>query len=126
MLSIQISGKVPIYEEIANKIEEMVLTDVLDADVQLPSVREFANDLAVNPNTIQKAYQELEIRGITYSVYGKGNFVTHDVGMIKQKKLENLFAQIWQKIKQYKQTGGEEEKLSQLVLQVFHEKGEDV
>ena len=125
MLSIQISGKIPIYEEIANRIEEMVLTDVVEENEQLPSVRELANDLAVNPNTIQKAYSELERRGITYSMYGKGNFITNDIDAIKKNKLASLLRQIEGKLKLFKQTGGEKSAIHELSDRVFYEKRED-
>lgn len=125
MLSIRISGKAPIYEEIANQIEEMVLTDVVEEDEQLPSIRELANDLAVNPNTIQKAYSELENRGITYSLYGKGIFITHDVDAIKRKKLATLLRQIEGKMKLFKITGGKKSTIMELSDTVFYEKGEE-
>lgn len=60
----------------------MILIDSLKSDEQIPSVRSLSLELSVNPNTIQKAYNELEISGITYSVPGVGRFVSKDA---KQK-----------------------------------------
>lgn len=57
------------------KLSELVILGAMKADDQLPSVRTLARDLGVNPNTVQKAYQELERRGIIYSVAGKGSFI---------------------------------------------------
>ena len=54
----------------------MVVHDVLQPDSELPSVRQMAAELSINPNTIQRAYSELESRGVIYSVKGKGNFVS--------------------------------------------------
>lgn len=66
----------PIYEQLITKMTEMiVLGDYAPAE-QLPSVRMMARDLGVNPNTVQKAYQELERKGVIYSVAGKGSFIT--------------------------------------------------
>ena len=57
------------------KIIELIINNVLKLDQQLPSVRVLSADLAINPNTIQKAYRELEHRGYIYSLPGKGSFV---------------------------------------------------
>ena len=62
---------------------------VLAEDEQLPSVRTLAAELGINPNTIQKAYSELERQGVTYTVSGKGCFVSHSSGeILETKKLE--------------------------------------
>lgn len=65
----------PLYEQIHDKLKELMLRGILPAHQQLPSVRDLAAMLTVNPNTIQKAYRELELAGYIYSVRGKGNFV---------------------------------------------------
>ncbi len=87
MLGITLSGTAPIYEQLVTKIEQLVLGGVLEENEQLPSVRELACELAVNPNTIQKAYAYLEQEGVTYSVNGKGRFVTNDVSSLKEKRI---------------------------------------
>lgn len=76
MLSLDMQSRQPIYEQLITKMTEMiVLGDYAPAE-QLPSVRMMARDLGVNPNTVQKAYQELERKGVIYSVAGKGSFIT--------------------------------------------------
>ena len=65
----------PLYEQIRDKLRELTLRGLLPPHQQLPSVRDLAAMLTVNPNTIQKAYRELELEGYIYSVRGKGNFV---------------------------------------------------
>lgn len=65
----------PIYEQLVDKLKELIINEVLKTDEQLPSVRTLAQQLTINPNTIQKAYRELEIQGFIYSVKGKGSFV---------------------------------------------------
>ena len=65
----------PIYSQIADGFRQQILADVLQAGEQLPSVRELAGQLAINPNTIQRAYRELEAQGWVVSVQGKGCFV---------------------------------------------------
>ncbi|MCR5845698.1 MAG: GntR family transcriptional regulator [bacterium] len=65
----------PLYEQIQDKFRKMIISGALSPDTKLPSVRELASSLAINPNTIQRAYKELESQGFIYSMAGKGNFV---------------------------------------------------
>lgn len=65
----------PIYEQVIGKLSELMILGVLEEDSQMPSVRSLATDLSINPNTIQRAYGELERRGFIYSVKGRGSFV---------------------------------------------------
>ncbi|WP_432628357.1 GntR family transcriptional regulator [Brotaphodocola sp.] len=65
----------PIYEQVAEKLQELMLLGVLEEDSQMPSVRSLAMELSINPNTIQRAYGELERNGFIYTVKGRGSFV---------------------------------------------------
>ena len=65
----------PIYEQIIDSVQKLVITDALLPDEKLPSVRELASKLAINPNTISRAYRELQREGYVYSVCGRGTFV---------------------------------------------------
>lgn len=65
----------PIYEQVAEKLQELMLLGVLEEDGQMPSVRSLAMELSINPNTIQRAYGELEREGFIYTVKGRGSFV---------------------------------------------------
>ena len=76
-----------IYEQILRNIEKLIVSGALLKNEKLPSVRSLANDLAVNPNTIQKAYALLEERGIIYSQAGRGSFVAIDRGEFQEKYL---------------------------------------
>jgi len=75
MFSIDLRSRVPIYEQLVHSITEQVVKKVLLPDEPLPSVRNLARDLGINPNTVQKAYHELEQRGIIYHSAGRGSFV---------------------------------------------------
>lgn len=66
----------PIYEQIKDGLRKLVISNSFVANEKLPSVREMASRLAINPNTIQKAYKELETEGYIYTIAGKGSFVT--------------------------------------------------
>ena len=65
----------PIYEQVKDGFKKLILSGALKEGEKLPSVRELSTLLAVNPNTIQRAYRELEVLGYTYSAAGKGSFV---------------------------------------------------
>ena len=65
----------PIYEQVAEKLQELMLLGVLEEDSQMPSVRSLAMELSITPNTIQRAYGELERNGFIYTVKGRGSFV---------------------------------------------------
>ena len=75
MISINYRDPRPVYEQIAAEIRKLIISGVYGPDERLPSVRELAQQLAINPNTIQRAYRELEASGYTYSVPGSGSFV---------------------------------------------------
>ena len=79
MLSLNYRDSSPIYEQIKNGIKRLIVTGVMKEGDKLPSVRALATELAINPNTIQKAYNELENEGFIYSVPGKGSFITGEV-----------------------------------------------
>lgn len=66
----------PIYEQVRDGLRSLMVTGVLAAGEKLPSVRSLATELAINPNTIQRAYAELEAEGYIYSVAGRGSFVS--------------------------------------------------
>ena len=94
VLSLDLQSRRPIYEQLVQGLMELISMGVLAPDTQLPSVRSMARDLGINPNTVQKAYQELERNGITYSVAGKGSFIAKN-----QNANEVLLHQSVEKIK---------------------------
>ncbi|MFB1099954.1 MULTISPECIES: GntR family transcriptional regulator [Bacillaceae] len=83
------SGK-PIYEQIVDKFKELIINQVLETDEKLPSVRELAQQLTINPNTIQKAYRELENQELIYSVKGRGSFVNAISLQVDPQKVKQM------------------------------------
>ncbi|QXE02064.1 GntR family transcriptional regulator [Terribacillus sp. DMT04] len=83
------SGK-PIYEQIVDKFKELIINQVLETDEKLPSVRELAQQLTINPNTIQKAYRELENQELIYSVKGRGSFVNAIRVQVDPNKVKHM------------------------------------
>lgn len=87
MILLDYKDRRPIYEQIVEKLQELMVCGALPEDSQLPSVRSLAMDLSINPNTIQRAYAELERQGYIYSIKGKGSFVAENTGIKETKKL---------------------------------------
>ena len=75
MFQLDLKSRKSIYEQIIDKMKELIVTGVLPPEEKIPSVRELAGMLTVNPNTIQKAYRELEQQGYVYTASGLGSFV---------------------------------------------------
>ncbi len=85
MIVIDYQDRRPIYEQIVEKFQILILNGILDADEQMPSVRKLAMDLSINPNTIQKAYTMLEQQGYIYPVKGRGAFVAKRENLLHQR-----------------------------------------
>ena len=93
MIQINYRDSRPIYEQIKDGFRKLILTGALKANDRMPSVRELAGGLAINPNTIQRAYRELEQEGYICSVPGKGSFVADvtDTAAARKKELADQF-----------------------------------
>ena len=76
MITINTRDPRPIYLQVKESLRQLIIGGVLTPESKLPSVREIAGTLAINPNTIQRAYRELEAEGFIYSIPGKGSFVS--------------------------------------------------
>lgn len=76
LFMIDVMSRKPIYEQLITQMESFILSEILKSGEQVPSVRSLSVQLSVNPNTIQKAYSELDTRGIIHSVPGKGCYVS--------------------------------------------------
>ena len=81
MLHLDYRDARPIYEQVRDGLRKLMVTGVMQEGEKLPSVRALAANLAINPNTIQKAYEALEAEGYVYSVAGKGSFVAPQTGV---------------------------------------------
>ena len=76
MIVIDYRDKRPLYEQVAEKLSQLIICGALESNAKLPSVRSLALDLSINPNTIQRAYMQLEQDGYIYTIVGRGNYVT--------------------------------------------------
>lgn len=94
MFIVDVMSRVPVYEQIIKQLEEQVLTGILKEGDKLPSVRSLSVKLSINPNTIQKAYTELDRRQLIITVPGKGSFISEKaievVGANSREKMTEL------------------------------------
>ena len=114
MISLNYRDSRPIYEQIRDGLRKLIVTGAMQPDEKLPSVRSLAQQLSINPNTIQRAYNELESEGYIYSVPGKGSFASGDTGAEERRKQE-LLAQLRELTAELKYLGVSGEELAALV-----------
>jgi len=120
VITLDYADRRPIYEQVVDKMKELILLGVLETDSQLPSVRELAMDLSINPNTVQRAYAELERQGVIYCVKGRGNFVAGVSGLREQHK-EELIKKLSELIKEAKKAEISETEFAGLVKNFYKE-----
>lgn len=104
MIFIDYKDARPIYEQVVDRFQKLILTGVLEPNTKMPSVRSLAVELAINPNTIQRAYSELERQGFIYAVKGRGNFVAYDEGLLNYRKKE-IFTKLQELIREAEELG---------------------
>lgn len=90
MLNLDYRDARPIYEQVKDGLRRLMVTGVIQEGEKLPSVRAMAGTLAINPNTIQRAYEALEAEGYVYSVPGKGSFAAPNTGVDESRKNDLL------------------------------------
>lgn len=119
MLDIDFRSRKPIYEQLVDQIKEMIVSGVLKGGEQLPSVRVLAQQLTVNPNTIQKAYRELERIGYIYSIQGKGNFVSEKIEASNQEELKMVKENLQKLAQQALFLGMQSDELLQIIEEII-------
>ena len=99
----------PIYEQIKDGLRKLIVTGAMAPDEKLPSVRSLAMDLAINPNTIQRAYAQLEMEGYVYSVAGRGTFVAEgqEQNLVRRREVEDKVQPLVQELRELGMTEGE-------------------
>lgn len=119
MITLDYADRRPIYEQVTEKVKELILLGILETDSQLPSVRELAMDLSINPNTVQRAYAELERQGVIYCVKGRGNFVA-GVSDLRKQHREDLKQQLSDLVQEAKKAEFSEEELLACIKEYFN------
>ena len=120
MITIDYQDRRPIYEQIVERFERLIIKGVLEPDSQMPSVRQMAMELSINPNTIQKAYVILEQEGYIYPVKGRGNFVSGDQAVGERKK-QACLQKLEECLQEGKEFGVTREECLQILKQIYEE-----
>lgn len=121
MINIDYKDRKPIYEQLIENIKDLVIKGILKRDDQLPSVRQLASDLAINPNTIQKAYTELERQGVTYSLKGRGCFIASNIDVLREDQRESLYQSLTDTVQELMALGVTSESIQQHVANICHQ-----
>jgi GntR family transcriptional regulator len=121
MFQIDVMSRTPVYEQLIEQMEKFILTGILKAGDKVPSVRSLSMELSVNPNTIQKAFSELDRKGIVFSVPGKGSFVSNEaLDNIQAMKKENM-SSLYELLNELRLAGISKDKIVACVEEVFSE-----
>lgn len=115
------SGK-SLHEQIEDEIKQRIISGILAPDEQIPSVRETAISLTVNPNTVQRAYKQLEQDGFIYSIKGKGSFVAKLPELARSEKSEELFSLLADTVRELAFLGADEEKVLDAVREEYEKR----
>ncbi len=118
MLSINYKDPRPIYEQIRDALRQLILSGAIGPGEKLPSVRELAASLAINPNTIQRAYRELEHLGLIYTQPGKGAFAARDKAAVQRRK-EELLEQLERIARELKTLSAEAGEIQKMIERVY-------
>ncbi len=116
MISLNFKDKRPIYEQVMDRLKELMVVGALPENTQLPSVRSMAVELSINPNTIQRAYGELERQGYIYSIKGKGNFVAENE-RLRDLKIDEVKEKLIEVIEEARKLGLRDEEIISVIRQ---------
>ena len=124
MILLDYRDKRPIYEQVVDKLERLIIGGGLEANYKMPSVRSLALELSVNPNTIQRAYAQLEQDGYIYTVTGRGSFVAHECEW-RSGKLAEVTKSLEEVLQRAKEAGMDRETAVQVFDRIFKEASDD-
>ena len=125
MIQVDLRSRVPIYEQLYENVRKMILEGTLVEDEKIPSVRELASLLTINPNTIQKAYKALEKDGYIYSVSGRGNFVNVLKPALMDQEQEVVYKTLIRTIEEAKLVGIPKERIMEGLIAIYKEENND-
>ena len=114
MIQINYRDPRPIYEQVKDSFRQLILSGIMRPDERMPSIRELASGLAINPNTIQRAYRELEQEGYICSVPGKGSFVSDAADAARARRKE-LLIQLREVASELRRLGVDDDMLTETV-----------
>jgi GntR family transcriptional regulator len=116
MITIETTGFIPIYEQIKNGIKGKISLGVLKANEPLPSIRDLASELVLNPNTVARAYRELESEGFITTRKGKASFVTENSSSLIKQERQRFIDEVFERaISEARKFGLGEEEIRDIV-----------
>ena len=125
MFELDMKSRKAISDQIIENMKELIVSGVLKTDDKIPSVREMASHLLVNPNTVQKAYRILEAQGYIFTVKGRGTFVADTKELpVNSRELQEAENQIRDSISKLYYLGIEKEKAKEIVDHIIEERGD--
>lgn len=119
MFIIDAMSRTPVYEQLIEQVETMVLTGVMKSGDKMPSVRSLSGELSINPNTIQKAYAELDRKGLIASVPGKGSFISENAMDIIGNDKREQTADLKDLIAEMKLAGVTKQEIMKIIEEVY-------
>ena len=125
MFQLDLTSHKSIYQQVIDNFKELIMTEVLPVNTKLPSVRELSKDLTINPNTVQKAYRELEREGFVYSASGRGTFVADKSKILPDlRRIEEIKREITASYKDLLYLGLTEDEAKAIILGTIEERSE--
>ena len=121
MITLDYADKRPLYEQTVEKLRELIVTGILKPHDRIPSVRVLAASLSINPNTIQKAYRQLETEGYIYSVTAKGNYVSprENAKDAEKGRKEEIYSELRTMLAELKFLSAQAADIEKIVAEVF-------
>ena len=114
-------SKQPLYEQLVEQLRRQIVLGGMKAGAAMPSVRQLATELGINPNTIQKAYRRMEEEGMILSIPGKGSFVSDDLADMLTKQREDQRSKAKQMLQSCREMGLTKEEITQIVEEIYKE-----
>ena len=111
IISLDYQSRIPIYEQIIKEVERYVAVGILKPNEQIPSIRELAASLGINPNTVKKAYTELEQKGVIYVISTKGTFIAEKTKEVIERKIDEGINEINKIITELEKLGVSKEEI---------------
>ena len=121
MVLVNPKSKQPIYEQLVEQLRRQLVLGVVQAGQALPSVRQLATELGINPNTIQKAYRRMEAEGMIISVPGKGSFVSDDLADMLGKQRDEQLEKTRMRIRICRDMGLDKQLIEKLTDEIYGE-----
>lgn len=123
LFQLDLKSRKSIYEQVIDNVKELIIAGVLPAESKLPSVRELSKTLTVNPNTVQKAYRELEHQGFIYTVTGLGCFVAaREEKQLDEKRVRQIMDELALAVKELMYLGVSAGEIIEKINEIYGER----